>query len=144
MKATIMDVVNRMLNRKTETKYIGQFTTTTAAQTGVSPFAGGTWENAVQPLGQLSDGQYWTVALPAMVQGVSDINRIGDRIEPKSHRVKMTVRFAQEYVPESQPIAQDNPLDVTVYVFYGTIKSMKTYGQPSQTSLVNNSIVVSG
>lgn len=138
-----------MLNRKTETKYIGQYTTTTALQNGVSPFQDGTWENAVQPLGQLTDGQYWTVALPAMVQGVSDINRIGDRIEPVSHRVKMTVRFAQEYVPPPPGgtpsiIAQDNPLDLTVYVIYGFVKSMKTYAQPSQVSLVGNSIVVSG
>lgn len=51
-KATIMDVVNRMLNRKAETKHIGQFLTTNAVQTGVSPFPSARFQNVIQPLGQ--------------------------------------------------------------------------------------------
>jgi len=148
-----MNVVNTLLNRKTETKYIGQYVTTPALQNGVSPFQPPAWENAVQTLGSQAAGtQYWTVALPAMTQaaltagqGASDINRIGNNIEPVSHRVKMTVRFAPQSIGGDPPAFQapDKPLDLTVYVFYGYIKSMKTYSGAGASHL-GNSIVVSG
>jgi len=139
-----------MLSRKTETKYIGQYVTTNQAQTGVAPFAAGQWQDAVQQIGLKSNGatppviaQSWTVALPAQVQGVTDINRIGDRIEPVSHKLRMTVRFAEKYQAEGNPsIAMDTPLDVTAYIFYGYIKSLKTY--QGATAQFDNSIIVQG
>lgn len=141
-KATILDVVNRMLNRKTETKFIGQWMTVNVPQTGVSPFPGSFFQNVIQPLGQGSDGsQYWQVALPAMVQGTSDINRIGDRIEPTSLSVKLNVRLAQQAVADVRG-AQATPLDLTVYILYGLVKSMKTY--QNATSIEDSRLVVSG
>lgn len=136
-----MSVVNTLLNRKTETKHIGQFMTTNAVQTGVSPFPAAYFQNVIQPLGEGSSGQYWQVALPAMVQGTSDINRIGDKIEPSALRAKLNIRLGQQAVADIRG-AQATPLDITVYVFYGYIKSLKTY--QGATSLVDNRIVVSG
>lgn len=146
-KATILDVVNRMLNRKTETKFVGQWMTTNAVQTGVSPFPGAYFQNVIQPLGQgaaSAGAQFWNVALPAMVQGVTDINRIGDRIEPASHSVKLNVRLAQQLVTPDPNVfgAQARPLDVTVYVFYGYVKSMKTY--QGAVTLQDSRLAVSG
>lgn len=137
-----------MLNRKTETKFIGQFMTTNALQNGVSPFPPARFQNVIQPLGQGSDGnQYWQTALPAMIQGglsstsISDIVRIGDRIEPISLKTKLNIRLAQQPVADVYG-AQAIPLDLTVYVFYGIVKSMKTY--QGATSLQDTRIVVSG
>lgn len=141
-KATILDVVNRMLNRKTETKFVGQWMTTNALQTGVSPFPSAYFQNVIQPLGQGSDGsQYWQTALPAMVQGTTDINRIGDRIEPTSLSTKLNIRLAQQAVADVRG-AQATPLDITVYVFYGLVKSLKTY--QGSVSLEDTRLVVSG
>jgi len=127
-----------MLNRKTETKYIGQWVTlapTDPLPTGVSPFTPPTWFQQFQPLGP--GGTAWQIALPAQVQGLTDIARIGDKIEPTSHQVKMTVRLAPGYVAASEEspslsasfvdTAQQVPLDVTAYIFYGYVKSLKTY-----------------
>lgn len=125
-KAQILDVVNRMLNRKTETKFIGQWMTTNVVQDGISPFQLPYFQNVVQTVGAGAGGQFWTPALPAMVQGLSDINRLGDRIEPTSLKVKLNVRLAQQVVADIKG-AQATPIDVTVYVFYGFIKAMKTY-----------------
>lgn len=130
-----------MLNRKTETKHVGQWVTTNALQTGVSPFPPARFQNVIQPLGQGSTSQYWQVALPAMVQGIADINRIGDRIEPSALKTKLNVRLAQQPVADILG-AQAIPLDLTVYIFYGYIKSLKTY-QGAQ-SLDDSRIVVSG
>lgn len=137
--------MNTLLNRKTETKHIGQFVTTNAAQTGVSPFPDPYFQNVVQTLGQGSSGQYWQVALPAMVQGgigstsVSDVTRIGDRIEPTALKTKLNIRLGQQAVADIRG-AQATPIDLTVYVFYGYIKSLKTY--QGATALVDNRIVV--
>lgn len=149
-KATILDVVNRMLNRKTETKYIGQYSTTSALPTGISPFGPGVFENVVQTLGERATTQFWNVALPAQIQAglsstsAADYNRIGDKIEPVKHQVKMTIRFAQKSMGGDPPSyqAQDVPLDLTVYVFYGYIKSMKTY--QGNVSYIGRSAVVDG
>lgn len=131
-----------MLNRKTETKFIGQWMTVNTPQTGVSPFPGSYFQNVIQPLGQGSDGnQYWQTALPAMIQGTTDINRIGDRIEPSSLSVKLNVRLGQQAVADIRG-AQATPLDITVYVFYGLVKSMKTF--QGATAVQDNRIVVSG
>jgi len=147
-KATILDVVNRMLNRSTETKYIGQYATAGAIQTGISPFSDGEFENVVQQLGAHAGGNWWTAALPAIVQAgsggtkVSDQTRIGDRIEPSAHHVKMTLRFAPKLVEGADPAAQDTPLDITAYIFYGYIKSMKTY--QGAVTYQGSSMVVTG
>lgn len=164
-RATILDVVNRMLNRKTETKYIGQWVTLPTGSpvpTGVSPFTTGQWVPATQALGP--GGTAWNIALPAICQAgseiggvevaASDVTRIGTRIEPVSHQVKMTIRLAPGYVSTSEPspssldaytdIAQQVPLDVTAYIFYGYIKSLKTYqgtGAAAPT-LVNGAVCV--
>lgn len=154
-RAAILDVVNTLLNRKTETKYIGQWVTLPTVgplPTGVPPFTTPTWFQQSQPLGP--GGTAWQIALPAMVQGLTDINRIGDKIEPVSHQVKMTVRLAPGYVSTSEPspssldaytdIAQQVPLDVTAYIFYGYVKSLKTYqgtGAAAPT-LVNGAVCV--
>jgi len=135
-----------MLNRKTETKYIGQYVTTVALQDGISPFQPAKFENVTQTLGEKTGGvQYWSVALPAMVQGQTDINRIGDRLEPVSHQVKMTLRFASQSLGGDPPTFQapDKPLDLTAYIFYGYVKSMKTYSGAG-VSLQGTSLVVSG
>lgn len=126
-----------MLNRKMETKYIGQWLTTNTLQNGVSPFGLPYFQNAVQTLGLGGtapnlNGQFWTPALPAIAQGggatatVSDINRIGDRLEPISHKVKLNIRLAKQVVADVLG-AQATPVDLTVYIFYGYIRSMKTY-----------------
>lgn len=157
-----------MLNRKTETKYIGQWLTLSASAgtpipNGVSPFPAPVWFQQSQSLGP--GGTAWQIALPAMVQGgqeiggadvaCSDVTRIGSRIEPVSHQVKMTLRLAPGYVAASEPspssleagfvdIAQQVPLDVTAYIFYGYIKSLKTYqgtGAAAPT-LVNGAVSV--
>jgi len=146
-----------MLNRKTETKYIGNWITTTTLPNGVAPFAGPAWENATQALGShdQTGAQYWSVALPAMVQGITDIARIGDKIEPTAHRVKMTLRLARTQVAVSEdnpsfgvtatsPVAQQLPLDVTAYIFYGYVKSLKTYQGSAASSYLGNSVIVSG
>lgn len=147
VKATILDVVNRMLNRKTETKFIGQWITTNAVQTGVSPFPGAYFQNVVQTLGAGGAGggaQYWSPALPAMVQGITDINRIGDRIEPTSLKVKLNLRLAQQLITSDPNVfgAQARPLDVTAYIFYGFVKSMKTY--QNSVTLQDSRLAVSG
>jgi len=131
-----MNVVNTLLNRKTETKHIGQWMTTNALQTGVSPFQLPYFQNVVQAVGQGGtapglNGQFWTPALPAVAQAaggapVSDINRIGDKLEPISHKVKLNIRLAKQVVADVLG-AQATPIDLTVYVFYGYIRSMKTY-----------------
>jgi len=137
-----------MLNRSTETKYIGQYATAGALQNGITPFSGGAFENVVQQLGGRSGGNWWTAALPAIVQAgtgathVSDQTRIGDRIEPSAHHVKMTIRFAQKLVDGASPAAQDIPLDVTAYIFYGYVKSMKTY--QGAVTYQGSSMVVTG
>lgn len=146
-KATILDVVNRMLNRKTETKFIGQWITTNAVQTGVSPFPGAYFQNVVQNLGAGGTGggaQYWNPALPAMIQGLTDINRIGDRIEPTSLKVKLNLRLAQQLITADPDVfgAQARPLDVTAYIFYGLVKSMKTY--QNSVTLQDSRLAVSG
>lgn len=129
-----------MLNRKTETKHVGQFMTTNAVQTGVSPFPDAYFQNVIQPLGQGSDGnQYWQIALPAMVQGTTDINRIGDRIEPSALKTKLNIRLGQQAVGDVRG-AQATPIDLTVYVFYGYIKSLKTY--QGATALKDQRLVV--
>jgi len=161
-RATILDVVNTLLNRKTETKYIGQWVTlpaTSPLPTGVSPFTGPAWLQCFQSLGP--GGTAWQIELPAMTQAAiasgvsaSDITRIGNYIEPTAHRVKMTLRLAPGYVSTSEPspssldaytdIAQQVPLDVTAYIIYGYVKSMKTYqgtGAAAPT-LVNGGVCV--
>jgi len=132
-----------MLNRKTETKYIGQWVTTSALPTGVAPFTGPAWQNVLQPAGV---GANWCVALPAQVQGITDLTRIGDKIEPVSHQVKMTLRIAPGYLmgPPVTYNAQQVPLDVTAYIFYGYVKSMKTYEGGAAVSMVGNSTCVTG
>jgi len=135
--------VNTLLNRKTETKYIGQWITTSALPTGVAPFTGPKWQNVVQQLGVSTN---WCVALPAQVQGLTDLTRIGDKIEPTAHHVKMTLRIAQGYL-SGPPVtfnAQQIPLDVTAYIFYGYVKSMKTYQGAAAATLAQQSVVVSG
>jgi len=146
-----------MLNRKTETKYLGNWITTSTLPTGVVPFAGPEWENAIQALGahDQSGAQYWSVALPAQTQGIADINRIGDKIEPTAHRVKMTLRLARTQLSVSEdnpsfgvtattPVAQQLPLDVTAYIFYGYVKSLKTYQGAAAATFLGNSVIVSG
>jgi len=141
-KATIMDVVNRMLNRKTETKYIGQWITTNQMPTGVAPFTAPKWQNVVQSLGVANN---WCVALPAQVQGTTDLTRLGDKIEPVSHRVKMTLRIAPGWIgTPPTTTAQQLPLDVTAYIFYGYIKSLKTYQGAAASSMAGNSVCVTG
>jgi len=135
--------VNTLLNRKTETKYIGQWITTSALPTGVAPFTGPKFQNVLQPAGVAGN---WCVALPAQVQGLTDLTRIGDKIEPKAHHVKMTLRIAPGYL-SGPPVtfnAQQVPLDVTAYIFYGYVKSMKTYQGAAATTLVQNSVCVTG
>jgi len=143
-----------MLNRKTETKYIGNWITTSSLPNGVSPFAGPQWENVTQALGShdQSGVQYWSVALPAMTQGFTDVNRIGDKIEPTAHRVKMTLRLARTQISVSEspslgattPVAQQLPLDVTAYIFYGYVKSLKTYQGSAASTYLGSSVIVSG
>jgi len=141
--------VNALLNRKTETKYIGQWVTTSALPTGIAPFTGPQWQNVLQPLGVAGN---WTVALPAQIQAAlggtsaDDYNRIGTKIEPVSHQVKMTLRIAPGYLsgPPVTYNAQQVPLDVTAYVFYGYVKSMKTYEGAAAVSLQGNSVCVTG
>lgn len=146
-----------MLNRKTETKYLGNWLTTTTLPNGITPFAGPQWENATQAIGShdQSGTQYWSVALPAQVQGTTDINRIGDRIEPTSHRVKMTLRLARTQISVSEPgpsgplaattpVAQQLPLDITAYIFYGYVKSLKTYQGSAASTYLGSSVIVSG
>jgi len=83
-----------------------------------------------------------------MVQGDSSFMRDADRIEPRSHQVKMTIRLAPGYI--SLPgggfsrTAQQVPLDVTAYIFYGYVRSLKTFQGPAATTLVNDAVVVSG
>jgi len=148
-KATILDVVNRMLNRKTETKYIGQWVTTSQYPTGAAPFSGPKWQNVLQPLGVAGN---WCVALPGQIQAalggtsVDEYNRIGALTQPMRHQVKMTLRIAPGYLsgPPVTYNAQQVPLDVTAYIFYGYIKSMKTYQGSAASSLVGQSICVTG
>ena len=76
-----------------------------------------------------------------MVQGLTNLTRLGDKIEPTGLKLKLNVRLAQQPVADVMG-AQAIPLDVTVYIFYGYIKSLKTY--QGATSLQDNRIVVSG
>lgn len=122
--------------------------TTTSVQNGVSPFPPAKFVNVVQGLGYGSTGsQNWQIALPAIVQAgvgsttVSDITRIGDRIEPTSHRVKLNIRLAQQVVADIMG-AQAGPIDLTVYVMYGYIKSLKTY--QNSTTLLDSRLIVDG
>jgi len=145
-----------MLNRKTETKFLGNWITTNRIPDGVSPFGSPQWENAIQAIGahDQTANQYWSVALPAQTQGLTDVNRIADKIEPVSHRVKMTVRLARTQISASEespslvaasvPVAQQLPLDVTVYIFYGYIKSLKTYQGAAAATYLGSSAIVSG
>lgn len=146
--------MNGLLNRKTETKYIANWITQGSLAV---PNVAGTpqWENATQQLGfNAGATQYWSVALPAQAQGVTDLTRIGSLIEPKGHSVRMTVRLARSVPPASEespsigagtPFAQQLPLDITVYIIYGYVKSMKTYqGTGAGVTYVGSSTVVSG
>jgi len=111
--------------------------------TGVAPFTGPKWQNVVQSLGVANN---WCVALPAQVQGLTDLTRIGDKIEPVGHQVKMTLRIAPGYLmgPPVTYNAQQVPLDVTAYIFYGYVKSLKTYQGGAASSLAGNSVCVTG
>jgi len=137
-------VARQVVNSMAETKYIGQWLTTTAIQNGVSPFNPYAWENVVQQLGALPGGTAaWRIALPAMIQGDETYTRQGNRIEPTGHHVKMTLRFAPEWV-DGVAQAQDNPLDVTAYIFYGYIKSLKTYQGSAAATYNGSSMCVTG
>jgi len=144
----VAQVVRDVISRSTETKYISQYVTTSGLQTGVAPFLPAQWENAVQAVGQNVDAQYWSVALPAMVQsGTSsttstDWTRLGDRVEPKAHHLKMTMRFTPQFIDGR--VAQAVPLDCTAYIFYGYIRSMKTFQGSAAIGYKGNSIVVEG
>jgi len=152
-KAAILDVVNTLLNRKTESKYVSNWITCGGLPAGTSA---GTpqWENATQQLGFMPGAtQLWSVALPAQVQGITDTTRIGDKIEPKGHSLRMTVRLARTITTTSESpssleaatySAQQLPLDITVYIFYGYVKSMKTYQGGAASTYLGSSVVVSG
>jgi len=135
--------ITTVINRKTETKYIGQWLTTSAMPTGVAPFTGPKWQNVVQPLGVTNN---WCVALPAQAEIETPFGRDGIRIEPLSHRVKMTLRIAPGYTGTGpfQFNAQQVPLDVTAYIFYGYIPSLKTYQGSAASTLVQNTVCVTG
>jgi len=160
-----------MLNRKTETKYLAGWITCGALPNGVT---GGSpqFENAVQFLGVHdtsgapgAPNQYWSLALPAQLQAgqtvggvtisASNHNRIGDRIEPQSHRVKMTLRIPKSAILASESpsfegaspytyVAQQTPVDITAYVFYGYVKSLKTYQGSGANGYIGSSVVVNG
>lgn len=130
-----MNIVNRILNRKTETRFLAQpitFIPATPAQPA--------WANDIPTMGA------WNVALPQQVQGDDKQNRIGDTINPTDLRVKVKVRFAMVNTagPEQPPayVQTSLPLDLTVYIVYGTIKSLKTY--QGSTNVLNNCRIVQG
>lgn len=131
----MMNIVNRILNRKTETRFLAQpITYTTGSPASVN------WMNDIPPVSA------WNLALPAQVQGDDKQNRIADTISPVDHRVKLKVRFAPQNLANpdqpTNPVQASLPFDVTIYVFYGYIKSLKTYQGSTGTSA--NSLVVSG
>lgn len=127
--ATLAQAVKTIVKGQAETKYV--------AKTPMTSFG---YENDIPTLGE------WTVALPPVTQGPSDIQRVGDKMSPVSHRTKLSVRIAnQNLAGAGEPplyAANVQPLDITVYVVYGYIKSLKTY--QGSTAVSGISTVVSG
>lgn len=128
LRTGIVQAVKSIVKAQSETKYL--------ARTPISNFG---FENDIPSLGE------WTVALPAMSQGPGETQRIGDKVSPVTHRTKLTVRIANQNLgPPENPVfaANTTPLDITVYIFYGYIKALKTYQGSTGTSGL--STVVSG
>lgn len=111
-KAAMMNVVNRILNRKSETKYLTDYSSGT----------GGTYNKWTGFNSQIVGAGQWGYALPQCVQGDNDYQRIGDSIVPTSCKTDLYFRLA----PQGGQATQQNPVDITVVVFYGYCKKYKS------------------
>lgn len=126
---TLAQAVKTIVKGQAETKYVAR-----------SPINNFGYENDIPSLGE------WTVALPPVTQGPGEIQRIGDKMSPVSHRTKLNIRIANTNTSGSgdPPVygANTTPLDITVYIVYGYIKSLKTY--QGSTAVSGLSTVVQG
>lgn len=112
-RVAMMNVVNRILNRKSETKYLTNVTNSSGAPYN-SPVM---FNSAVQGTSQFIS------ALPSMVQGTDDYDRVGDSVVP----TKLVNDIFIDFVPKSGQVGLDLPVDLTVHIFYGYCKKYKSW-----------------
>ena len=104
----MMNVVNRILNRKSETKYITDYTDENA--------------NAWQTFNsQVFGANQWAAAIPPLAQGTTDYTRLGDSVFPTSHYTDLHFRIN----PVSPAYTSPNPVDITIVIFHGVCKKYK-------------------
>lgn len=108
----MMNVVNRILNRKSETKYV------TSRPADANPFTYTQINSTISGSGQ------WGSALPSLAQGTTDYTRIGDSIVPVSSKLTVEARIR----PLAGTTSYGAPVDITLVVFYGYCKKYKQYG----------------
>lgn len=117
-----MNVVNRILNRKSETKYVTNVTN-----------SAGTPYNAVTQFNSAVQGTHQFVnALPPMEQSTDgdSFQRIGDSVVP----TKLVNDIWIDFVPTSPYFSATNPADLTVYIFYGYCKKYKNWNDVDTNS----------
>lgn len=117
--ASFAKKVLAVVNRQEETKYVA----TDLNSAGTANGAGGVYWN---PLPQITNINSVVPAIPTISQGVTDFERIGQRISPKSLKVDLTFGM--------------NPTDLSansimVVIWYGTSKESKSWvgGSPLST-----------
>lgn len=109
----MMNVVNRILNRKSETKYVSNITNSSG-----SPYV-----NPVMVNSAIQGTHQFQSALPPMVQGDDDYSRIGDSIVP----TKLVNDLWIDFVPKSGQVGLDLPVDISVVIYYGYCKKYKSW-----------------
>lgn len=105
-----MNVVNRILNRKSETKYAGQL-------------GAATWTNITSQL----DGTINQIrrVIPPVVQGSDENDRLGDSLVPTSLKVKLALRLAAKPTGAEPPFAAPGARDITAVIWYGYARKYK-------------------
>lgn len=108
-RVAMMNVVNKILNRKSETKYITNYRDDTQH----------IWTQFNSQI--YGPGQFGS-AVPAMVQGTTDYTRLGDSVSP----VKMYTDLRFRVKPVDPLTTNGNPVDITVVIYYGVCKKLKS------------------
>lgn len=109
-------IVNRVLNRKSETKYA-------CSRAGEStPHVYTITDSVIAGAGQ------WGLALPGIIQGTDDYSRIGDTIAPTRARVDLQLKLTDPAGSPTGVYSNMNPVDITAYVVYGYCKRYKYTG----------------
>lgn len=115
-------LVNRVLNRKSETKYA-------SSRAGESVPHTYTVVNSV-----ISGSGQWAAALPRIIQGTDDYSRIGDTIMPSKARVDLELALVDPAGTPTGTYSNPNPVDITAYIVYGYCKKYRAYNDVQANS----------